>query len=151
MICKELPVPYSKKNIHIFGTDICGKSIETARNGIYSNFELQRGLDELRIKKFFTIDKFGNRVCDSLRSLVEFRVSNLFDRSQGLGGSFDLVLCRNVAIYFSGEKKIELYKNLATALRRGGILVLGVTESMVDLPGLFRMEVLDNCSFYVRV
>lgn len=147
MVCSELPREYSRKTIRIVGTDICAKSIETARRGVYTDFELGRGLDNARIERYFTKDGKKNRIRDSIKSMVEFEQCNIFS-TKFRKGPFGLVVCRNVAMYFSRTKRIELFRSLAACLNPGGVLVVGAGESLVGLVDCFKLSVVDNCCMY---
>lgn len=149
MICSELLCLYPNKKIDILGTDVCKKSIETALDGIYSDFELKRGLDNSQIRRFFNPVKEGNRVREEIKKLVSFRTANLFG-SRPMNKTFDLILCRNVAIYFSHEKKIELYRRIASHLRRDGVLIIGSTETLSDYPAYFRKKIIADCQIFIK-
>ena len=149
ILCMELGCVYRKSTFSIVATDICAKSIEAAQNGVFSTFELERGLDDTQIERYFIPDRNGKKVVDTLRSMIEFRRADIFD-PRVPQGPFDLVLCRNIAIYFSRAKRAILYQTIGNRLRPAGIVVMGSTESMENTCGIFRMLDTDNQFVYVR-
>lgn len=115
----------------IVATDISEASLARARAGRYTQFEVQRGLPVRRLMRWFEGEAGGDWIArpDLLR-LVQYRRANLVaDRAPV--GQFDLVLCRNVLLYFSAPLKTQVLANLAGALRPGGTLVLGAGETVI--------------------
>jgi chemotaxis protein methyltransferase CheR len=113
----------------IIGTDIASSAVMAARNGLYDRIAMGRGLGPEYRQRYFVDDGRYCRVTDEVRRLVSFREFNLRESFAGLG-RFDIVLCRNVAIYFSDTFKQELYAKIHAALAPGGILFLGSSESI---------------------
>jgi chemotaxis protein methyltransferase CheR len=114
MICLELLGDQAARQVQIMGTDISRESADFAAAGEYREFEVQRGLSPERLARHFVKVASGYAVNAPMRSLVRFRVGNLL-RSDGIG-PFDVIFCRNVAIYFSQEDRKRLYANLADRL-----------------------------------
>jgi len=116
----------------ILGTDISAEILEKARSGLYSQFEVQRGLPIQLLAKYF--EKRGEmwQISSKIRSMVEFRRFNLLDRMSALG-MFDVVLCRNVLIYFERETRAEILSRIAHQMARDGVLVLGAAETVIGI------------------
>lgn len=115
--------------VTILATDISRESLRRAEEGIYTAFEIDRGLPEAYRHKYFDQLADGRfRIKDGPRALVQFRRLNLLEDQ--FPGMQDAVFCRNVAIYFDEAKKKALYQKLRAALRPDGVLVLGSAESL---------------------
>jgi len=116
--------------IEIMATDISGSALHQAREGRYSQFEIQRGLPVGHMLKFFRQE--GNEwvARDSLRKMVKFAPHNLLDPSHRLG-RFDLILCRNVLMYFCDDRRKQVLDGLAGALMPDGLLMLGAAETVI--------------------
>jgi chemotaxis protein methyltransferase CheR len=123
--------------IDILATDISSSALEKARAGLYSQFEVQRGLPiQALIKNFMQIgDQW--QISPELRAMVKFRHFNLLHDFTVLG-SFDVVFCRNVLIYFDQDTKIGVLNRLARSLTRDGYLLLGAAETVVGLTAAFK-------------
>jgi len=137
MALKEGQPDLSGWRIEIVATDLSSEVLEKARAGVYSQFEVQRGLPIQLLVKYFT--KVGDmwQVAPEIRAMVKFRQLNLLADFSALG-SFDLVFCRNVLIYFDQETKIDLLNRLARITAGDGYLVLGAAETVVGLTDRFR-------------
>ncbi|MFO8031230.1 MAG: protein-glutamate O-methyltransferase CheR, partial [Desulfohalobiaceae bacterium] len=115
--------------IDILGTDISEKALAQASYGKYNTFEIERGLPKTILQKYFHPLPDGWRIKDEVRSLVKFQKQNLMQDFSRLG-KFDVIFCRNVAIYFSHQDKIRIFSRLAKALEPHGYLILGGSESL---------------------
>jgi chemotaxis protein methyltransferase CheR len=132
-------------NIEIVATDINSDSIARAREGLYAQFEIKRGLPLRRIVGHFMQEGEYWRISDRLRRAVDFRPFNLLD-SYGWSGAFDVIFCRNVLMYFDAETKSDVLNRLYPVLAADGYLVLGQTETTSGFtpryaetaPGLFQ-------------
>jgi len=115
--------------VAILATDISRRALAQARTGVYGSLEMSRGLTPTHRERFF--DRVGDRwaIRPAVRKLVTYRSFNLLDDPAPLG-SFDLIFCRYVAIYFDPEAKARLLRRLRGVLRPGGLLFLGATESL---------------------
>ncbi|MCR5177041.1 MAG: protein-glutamate O-methyltransferase CheR [Anaerovibrio sp.] len=113
----------------ILATDLDIEILAKARRGEYSINEL-KAMDENRKKKYFTVTGDTYAVTQEIKDCIEFKRHNLLkdDFEQG----FDLILCRNVVIYFTEEAKDQLYANFFKALKPGGILFVGATEAILN-------------------
>ncbi|MBF0406095.1 MAG: protein-glutamate O-methyltransferase CheR [Candidatus Riflebacteria bacterium] len=116
----------------ILATDISESAIFRASKGIYNQFEINRGLSSERLSSWFLPHCDYWKVRDKIRQIVSFRKMNLTG-AISFNKKFDLVFCRNVAIYFSEEDKKNLFQKIAKVISPGGILVLGSTESLLGL------------------
>lgn len=133
----------------IMATDICEKTIKTAKDGIYSQFEVQRGMPIQLLLKYFT-QLEGNRwqVKDDLKKYIKFNTHNLLDDA-GYMGRFDIVFCRNVLIYFDLEVKQTVMGRLADVMNPSAFLLLGVAETVLGVTDRFRPYEMEQ-SLFVR-
>lgn len=128
-----------KPNVQILGTDISPTMIEHCKQGVYDRLALGRGLSPERKKQFFTPLADGKmQVNDAVKRMTSFREFNLLE-NYTLLGKFDVIFCRNVLIYFSPEIKSKILNQFATALKPGGYLFLGASESLTGLTDKFEM------------
>jgi len=124
--------------IEILATDLSNEVLEKARAGLYSQFEVQRGLPiQLLIKHFMQVGELW-QIAPDIRAMVKFRRLNLLSNFSSLG-MFDLIFCRNVLIYFDQETKIGVLENLSRAVASDGYLVLGAAETVVGLTDSFKV------------
>lgn len=114
--------------IEIVATDFVEEALAKARKGVYSQFEVQRGLPVSLLVKYFNQEGSAWEVTPEIRSKVEFRAQNLLDDCQSLG-VFDVIFCRNVLIYFDDATKRAVLGRLETRLAPDGYLVLGAVET----------------------
>jgi chemotaxis protein methyltransferase CheR len=144
---KEMLGSFNDYQIQILGTDISGGVLEKASRGQYSPLEVSRGLSPDRIKRYFVPKGNDWAISDELRSLATFQRQNLLEPAPSIG-TFDIVLCRNVAIYFSPANRRKLFSNIAQHLRRGGVLVVSVTESLGSNPQPFARNEFRGITYY---
>ena len=123
--------------IDILGTDLSTEVLEKAKSGIYSQFEVQRGLPIQMLVKYFTQVGDTWQISPEIRAMVQYRPLNLLADFAHLGG-FDVVFCRNVLIYFDQETKISVLNRIAKLLGTDGFLVLGAAETVVGLTDAFK-------------
>ena len=117
--------------IDLVGTDISRNAIERARAGRYSQFEVQRGLPVLQMVRWFEEEGAGQwRVVQQIRDMVRFENRGIADRPP-MPGMFDIILCRNVLLYFAESMKRLAYTRLADAIRPDGALMLGAGETVI--------------------
>ena len=126
------------RDVQIVGTDISSAILKEAREGIYDDLAIVRGLSQERKSRFFTRKGDKWQVKPEVSRRTTFREFNLLD-SYALLGRFDVVFCRNVLIYFSAEAKKEITTRIAQALNSGGYLFLGASESMAHYADHFEM------------
>lgn len=121
----------------LLGTDIARKVVDKAALGIYSQFEAQRGLPiQMLVKYFVSRPDTTWQVKDIVRNMVNFRTHNLLDDYTQLG-KFDVILLRNVLIYFDDATRAQVTEKMARSLQPHGVLILGATEALVDPNGRF--------------
>ncbi|MBX9929888.1 MAG: protein-glutamate O-methyltransferase CheR [Gemmatimonadaceae bacterium] len=111
----------------ILATDYCDAVLGRAKDGVYNQFEVQRGLPVMQLVKYFTQAPNGFRVNDSLRGSIEWRHANLLQPFAP--GEWDIIFCRNVLIYFDIPTKKDIIERMTKQLRPGGYLLLGGTET----------------------
>jgi chemotaxis protein methyltransferase CheR len=122
--------------IDIVATDLSNDALDRAKAGIYSQFEVQRGLPiQLLIQHFEQIEEQW-RISDRIRRMVQFRQLNLLHDFSTLG-IFDIVFCRNVLIYFDSETKIDVLARTRRVIANDGYFFLGAAETMVGLGDAF--------------
>lgn len=122
--------------VEIVGTDLCNDILTKARTGVYSQFEVQRGLPIQYLIKHFK--QFGSQwqISDELKSQIIFREHNLLNDPSSLG-KFDVIFCRNVLIYFDVDTKKKIFHKLHGALNEKGTLCLGVAETIFGISDQF--------------
>ncbi len=136
IVLKELLGDTSKYNIKLLGTDISDTAIAQASRGRYNKFEIERGLGRDKLQKYFIPIGGYWQVKDELRVMATFRKLNLMRPFTGLG-KFDIIFCRNVAIYFTMEDRKKLFNRLADVLEPDGYLIIGATESLTGICSRF--------------
>lgn len=134
MVLAELAPLLAGRRASILGTDISRDALKRARDGIYTQFEIQRGLPMQMLAKYFTKEGAQWRIAGSMREAVEFREWNLLSDPRPLG-TFDVILCRNVLIYFDSATKSRVLDALAGQLAPDGVLFLGGAETVLGLTG----------------
>ena len=121
----------------IVATDLCGDVLERAKSGVYSQFEVQRGLPIGLLVDHFTQVGEQWQISPELRAMVQFRPLNLLNDFSALG-NFDIVFCRNVLIYFDQVTKADVLNRVARQIPDDGFLVLGAAETVVGLTQVLR-------------
>jgi chemotaxis protein methyltransferase CheR len=132
IVLKELLGDLNRYDIRILGTDISNKVVAQASYGEYNRHDLERGLAPETLARHFVVSGDKWRIRDEIRALANFRTMNLLEPFS-LPGPFDIIFCRNVAIYFTEADKIRLFRNLTRYLARDGCLLIGSTESISGL------------------
>jgi chemotaxis protein methyltransferase CheR len=137
-IClKEMAKELKGWNIGIVASDISIEVLEKAKSGIYSQFEVQRGLPVLMLIKYFSQVGEMWQIAPEIRAMVKFQPFNLLHDFSSLG-PFDVVFCRNVLIYFDQETKIDVLNRIGAVMERDGYLALGGAETVVGLTQAFK-------------
>jgi len=149
MILREFAAALSGWRVDLLATDLAGEVLEKGKAGIYSQFEVQRGLPIQQLVQNFTQVGEQWQISPALRGMVQFRTLNLLNDFSALG-AFDLVFCRNVLIYFDQESKTAVLNRLARQIPVDGYLVLGAAETVVGLTEAFR-PVPDRRGLYAPV
>ena len=130
MLFAEEPQKWAGWTVDILGTDVSNSCVDRARNGTYSQFEVQRGLGINQMIKWFEECPDGWRAVEALRKPVRFQVHNLLEPPPHPGG-FDIVLCRNVLLYLNPEKKALAFERIASSMADDGWLMLGAGETVI--------------------
>ena len=137
-IClKEMGKMLSGWQVEIIATDISTDALEKAKTGIYSQFEVQRGLPIMMLVKYFTQVGELWQLTPELRGMVQFKPYNLLHDLSRLG-VFDVVFCRNVLIYFDQPTKVDVLDRMARVTAPDGFLALGAAETVVGLTDAFK-------------
>lgn len=136
MLLKEKATQVKDWNIEILGTDLSTDVLARAKAGLYSQFEVQRGLPIQFLMKYFAKEGDQWRVREDVRAMVHYRPLNLLDPFTGLG-TFDIVFCRNVLIYFDEATKKNVLDRLAQLLTNDGYLSLGAAETVLGITDAF--------------
>jgi chemotaxis protein methyltransferase CheR len=137
MCLKEMGAQLAGWRIEIIATDLSPSVLEKCKAGVYSQFEVQRGLPiQLLVKHFKQIGELWQLNPD-IRAMTQFRQLNLLQDFSSLG-TFDVVFCRNVLIYFDQDTKIDVFKRLARVMEPDGFLSLGAAETVVGLTDAFK-------------
>jgi chemotaxis protein methyltransferase CheR len=136
LLFAEQPELWRDWKIEIIGTDISKGALDKAASGSYSQFEVQRGLPIQMLMKHFTQKEDVWQVNPPLKSMIKWRQFNLLE-SAAILGSFDLILCRNVCIYFDAPAKKKVLMELNRRLVSDGHLILGGTETIIGNGEIF--------------
>jgi len=137
MILKENAAKLVGWHIEIVGTDISVEMLEKAKAGLYSQFEVQRGLPIQFLVKYFKKKDESWQIDPTLRGMVQFREWNLLHDLRGLG-NFDIVFCRNVLIYFDQPTKTRVLENISKSMPPDGFLFLGGAETVLGISDRFK-------------
>jgi chemotaxis protein methyltransferase CheR len=137
-ICvKEMAARLAGWRVEILATDLSLDVLEKAKAGIYSQFEVQRGLPIQMLVKYFTQVGEMWQLAPEIRAMVQYRPFNLLHDYAPLG-HFDIVFCRNVLIYFEQKTKIEVLERIARIVEPDGYLVMGAAETVIGLTNSFK-------------
>jgi len=147
MCLKEMEREIAGWRIELVATDLSNEVLEKARTGLYTQFEVQRGLPIQLLIRHFKQSGDLWQIAPDIRAMVKYRQLNLLNDFSELG-MFDLVFCRNVLIYFDSDTKMAVLNRLAQVTAGDGYLVLGAAETVVGLTDRFKM-VADKRGLYV--
>ncbi len=136
MIIAEARAQLGDRKIEIVGTDIARDQLARAREGTYTQFEVQRGLPVQMLMRHFKKEETHWRISDALRAMVQFREFNLLNDLRPLG-RFDVVFCRNVLIYFDQPTKSRVLDGVAGQIAPDGLLYLGGAETVMGITTKF--------------
>ncbi|MCU1225750.1 MAG: methyltransferase, CheR-type [Edaphobacter sp.] len=146
LIAEHFPL-ISGWDVKIFGTDISRQVIDYARRGRYRRLEVNRGLPARMLLKYMERDGEEWEVCSRIRSMCEFEYANLCSPLPKLP-AFDLVMLRNVLLYFPQRDRRRLFRQVHRQMEPDGCLVLGNAEQAEDSTKLFEVEFASNSYFY---
>jgi chemotaxis protein methyltransferase CheR len=137
MCLKEMGAALAGWRVDILATDLSLEVIEKSKSGLYSQFEVQRGLPiQLLVNYFKQVGEFWQINAD-IRAMIQHRQLNLLHDFAQLG-TFDVIFCRNVLIYFDQDTKVDIFRRLAKATEPDGFLVLGAAETVVGLTDVYK-------------
>jgi chemotaxis protein methyltransferase CheR len=137
MILKEEAAKLNGWRVDIVGTDISHEALERAKSGLYTQFEVQRGLPIQLLVKYFKQQGDKWQIAPEIRTAVQYRSFNLLSDFAGLG-SFDVIFCRNVLIYFDQKTKGTILDRMAKLLPTDGLLYLGGAETVLGVTERFQ-------------
>ncbi len=142
MILKEEEAKLAGWRVEILGTDLSIEVLEKSRVGLYSQFEVQRGLPIKMLMRYFEQVNEMWQIDPGIRGMVKYQQFNLLDDFRAFG-QFDVIFCRNVLIYFDRDTKGDVLSSMSAQLAPDGALylggaetVLGITEAFKPMPGL---------------
>jgi chemotaxis protein methyltransferase CheR len=137
MILRDMATQLAGWRVDILGTDLSNEVLEKAKAGVYSQFEVQRGLPIQMLVKYFVQTGETWQISSDIRAMVQYRSLNLLHDFSALG-PFDVIFCRNVLIYFDQQTKVNVLERCAKLLEPDGFLVLGAAETVVGLTDTFK-------------
>ncbi|MBP2228477.1 chemotaxis protein methyltransferase CheR [Azospirillum agricola] len=137
MILNDEAAKLAGWRIEIVGTDISGEMVERCKAGVYTQFEVQRGLPITMLVKHFKQNGDKWQISPQLRQMASFREWNLLGDLSPLG-QFDIVFCRNVLIYFDGPTKAKVLEAIARQMPQDGVLYLGGAETVLGITDRFK-------------
>jgi chemotaxis protein methyltransferase CheR len=132
MILEEASSRIPGWRTEIFGTDLSEAALARAKEALYSQFEVQRGLSTQQLLRYFTQTGDMWKLKENIRSRVTFKHMNLLD-DYTLLGTFDIIFCRNVLIYFDAARKSDVLRRMTRTLASDGFILLGAAESIIGL------------------
>ena len=134
ILLRETLGDLNRYDVRLLGTDISDQAVARASAGIFGQIDISRGLsDPLREKYFQPHEKGGWKIRDEIRAMASFRHLNLIQDFSALG-SFDVIFCRNVAIYFNDADRVSLFRRIGQRLNADGSLIVGSMESLNGYP-----------------
>jgi chemotaxis protein methyltransferase CheR len=137
MCLKEMESQLAGWRSEIIATDLSQEVLEKSKTGLYSQFEVQRGLPIQLLVKYFKQNGEFWQINPDIRAMVQHRQLNLLHDFSQLG-TFDVIFCRNVLIYFDQDTKINIFSRLCKIMEPDGFLVLGAAETVVGLTDAFK-------------
>jgi len=138
MLLKENAAKLAGWRIEIVATDLSGEILEKAKVGLYSQFEVQRGLPITLLVKYFKQEGDRWQISQDIRKMVTFKQFNLLT-SPAVLGKFDVVFCRNVLIYFDPPTKAKVLDGIASIMPEDGFLYLGGAETVLGTTERFQL------------
>lgn len=137
MQVREMSAQLGSWNVEIFGTDLSGEVLEKAKAGLYSQFEVQRGMPIQMLVKYFKQNGNLWQIDSAIRSMVRYEQFNLLNDFSRFG-TVDVVFCRNVLIYFDPDTKRDILNRIAKRLAPDGYLILGAAETVIGITDEFK-------------
>jgi chemotaxis protein methyltransferase CheR len=139
IVLRELLTDIDGYQIKLLGTDISDAAIAKASYGKFNRFEIERGLSRQILDKYFVCENDQWKIRDDVRAMVQFAKRNLMQSLDGMG-LFDIIFCRNVAVYFSKEDRRNFFNRIARVLSPDGYLIIGSSESLIDIESRFESQ-----------
>jgi len=136
IVIRELIGDSSQYQPQILGTDISDQALKRASYGVFTRMEMERGMNPAYLQKWFIPQADQYKIRDEVRALATFRPINLLEPLI-FPYRFDIIFCRNVAIYFSEKDKVSLFDRMAQVLAPDGALIIGSTESITGITTRF--------------
>jgi chemotaxis protein methyltransferase CheR len=137
--------------VDILASDISDRVLESAQNAVYGDYSTRNVL-ESNLNKYFTKVADGHQVKPEVRSLIKFTNINLFDMSQARTAmNIDVIFCRNVIIYFNDDSKRKVIGHFSDRLVDDGILVLGFSETLINITRAFKPKGVNKCVVYQKL
>lgn len=137
MLLKEEAANMPGWSFEIVGTDISLEILDQAKEGLYTQFEVQRGLPITHLMKYFTQKEEKWQINDEIRNMVQYKYFNLLDGFTPLG-QFDIVFCRNVLIYFDQPAKKDIMERIERQLAPDGFFLLGGAETVLGITDAYK-------------
>lgn len=147
MLTDRFPDVARNWNVRIIATDLSADMLGRAATGRYTQLEVNRGLPAPMLVRHFRRDGAYWQLSDQIRQMVEFRALNLV-KPWPFMPAIDVLFMRNVLIYFDPPTKREILARCRTVLRPDGHLVLGTSETTLNLDARYRRIVSDNATTY---
>lgn len=147
MILAEMIPDIAKWNIEIVGTDISEVAVAKARSGTYTRLDVERGMPPEFTRKYMRPTTGGYQVNESILRFIRYQQLNLLNPLP-FRDQFDIIFCRNVAIYFEKKVKIDLFRRLLPLLPPYGYLFVGGSETLFDCGPEFKAQYHCNGTFY---
>ena len=129
ILLKEMLGDPDRYGVRLLGSDVSDAAVARASRGVFGPVEVSRGLGEARQLRYFVPVAGGWQIRDEIRAMTSFKRLNLMMDFSALG-RFDVIFCRNVAIYFTERDRISLFGRMEKALEPGGYLIIGAMESL---------------------
>lgn len=129
---KEMESLFAGWKIEILATDLSKNSLSTAKEGLYSQFDVQHGMPTKLLLQNFKQEDESWRISKSIKKMVQFKQFNMLDAMDSMG-AFDIILCRNVMVYFDDATKKKILQNLSKTLKKDGFLFLGINEASTSI------------------
>jgi len=139
ILLKELLGDPDRYGVQLLGADISDEAVARASKGLFGAVEIARGLSEEIRDRFFIVRPGGWQICDEIRAMASFKKLNLLQDFSALG-RFDVIFCRNVAIYFNDADRRALFGRMERSLEPGGCLVVGAMESLSGIAPQFESK-----------
>jgi len=139
IVLREILGDLAGYRIKLLGTDISDAAIAKASYGKFNRFEVERGLSSEILNKYFVCENNQWKIRDDIRAMVQFAKRNLMQPFNSLG-YFDIIFCRNVAVYFNKEDRCDFFDRIASVLSPDGYLIIGSSESMIDIQSRFKPQ-----------